>query len=131
MKVHQGVRQLILGVLLALAAPMLEAQAELVMKILVVNPSETEVREFDIRNPLPPEIKPEHVLDSDGLKVEYDSQVGTYIIMGSVTLKPKESVTKRVILEDVWLIGLDQVNRFQRETDEIVRKLADTTYEER
>ena len=54
-----------------------EAQAELVLKILVVNPSETEVKEFAIRNPLPPEVKAEHVLDADGLKVDYDSQGGT------------------------------------------------------
>jgi hypothetical protein len=67
-----------------------------VLKVLVVNPSETEVKEFDIRNPLPPEVKAEHVLDADGLRVDYDSQDGTYVLTGRVTLKPKESIVKDV-----------------------------------
>jgi hypothetical protein len=120
-----GAALLVLGGLVA------EAHAELIMKVLVVNPSETEAKEFEIRNPLPPEVKPEHVLDADGLKVDYDSQAGTYILVGRVTLKPKESVTKRVLLEDVWVIPADRFSSFRRELSDIMQKLTDTSYEER
>ena len=123
-------RIMILGALLALIGPAMSAHAELVMKILIANPSETEVKQFDIKSPLPPEVKPEHVLDADGLKVDYDSQAGTYLLVGSVTLKPKESITKRVILEDVWVIGSERVTALRRETRDILNKLQGTSYEE-
>lgn len=124
-------REVALGILLALIGPATEARAELVMKLLVVNPSETDVKEFDVRSPLPPEVKPEHVLDADGLKVDYDSQAGMYVLIGRVTLKPKESVTKQVVLEDVWIIGAERFSSLRREADDILRKLEGTAYEER
>ena len=121
----------VIGALLALAGPMLEARAELVMKVLVVNPSETEVKEFDIRSPLPPEVKPEHVLDADGLKVDYDSQAGAFVLVGSVTLKPKESITKRVLLEDVWVIEPERFTALRREVHDVLEKLKGTPYDGR
>lgn len=118
------------GLLLALLGPMASAQAELVMKILVVNPSETETKEFDIRNPLPPEVKPEHVLDAEGLKVDYDSQAGTYMLVGTVTLKPKESIVRRVLLEDVWVIAAERLTSVRRETQAVLTKLEGSAYVE-
>jgi len=117
--------------LLALGALAGQASAEMVMKVLVVNPSDTEVREFDIRNPLPPEVKPEHVLDTGGLKVDYDSQAGAYMLIGSVTLKPKEAVTKRILLEDVWVIPSERFTALRRELGDILEKLEGTSYRER
>lgn len=114
--------------LLAAAGP---ASAELVLKLLVVNPSETEVKEFEIKSPLPPEVKPEHVLDADGLKVDYDSQGGNFILVGKVTLKPKESITKRVLLEDVWLIAPERLSAIRREINDVFQKIEDTPYGDR
>src|SRR3989338_11136491 len=107
------------------------AQAEVVLKMMVVNPSETEVKEYDIRSPLPQEVKPENVLDTDGLKVDYDSQAGAFVLVGHLTLKPKESVTKQVVLEDVWVIPADRFSSLRRETEEILRKLRGAAYQER
>ena len=121
----------LLGTVLVWTGWTASAEAELVMKVLIVNPSETEVKEFDIRNPLPPEVKPEHVLDADGLKVDYDSQAGTYVLVGRVTLKPKETVTKRILLEDVWVIAPERFSSLRRELSEIAQKLKATPYEER
>jgi hypothetical protein len=106
------------------------AAAEMVMKILIVNPSQTETKEFDIRNPLPPEVKPSHVINADGLRVEYDSQVGTYLLLGTVTLKPKEAITKRIVLEDVWVIGAERLSALRREVRSILEKLERTPYAE-
>ncbi len=114
---------------LVVAGPAQPASAELVMKILVVNPSETQTKEFDVRNPLPPEVKPEHVLNADGLKVDYDSQASTYVLVGKITLKPKESVTKRIVLEDVWIIAPERFSGLRRELGEIQGKLKGTPYE--
>lgn len=107
------------------------ASAEVMLKMMIVNPSETEVKEYDIRSPLPPEVKPEHVLDSDGLKVDYDSQEGTFILVGHLTLKPKESVTKKIVLQDVWIVPADRFSSLRREVDEIMRKIQGTAYFER
>lgn len=126
-------RPQLLGAAVCLAALLgfsRQASAELVMKLLAVNPSETESKEFNIRSPLPPEVKPEHVLDADGLKVDYDSQAGVYVLVGKVTLKPKESITKRIVLEDVWVIPAEQFSGIRRETEDILRKLDGTPYEE-
>ena len=106
------------------------AQAEIAMKVLIVNPSKTEVREFNIHSPLPPEIKPEHVLDADGLKVEFDSQSGVYFLVGTVTLKPKEAVTRKVVLEDVWAIPTERITSLRREVREITTKLSGSPYED-
>lgn len=119
------------GALVTLTGWVASAQAEMVLKVLVVNPSETEVKEFEIKNPLPPEVKPEHVLDADGLKVDYDSQAGTYFVIGTVTLKPKESITKRILIEDVWVIAPDRLSALRRETKDILAKLEGTPYLER
>ncbi|PIQ83179.1 MAG: hypothetical protein COV75_08945 [Candidatus Omnitrophica bacterium CG11_big_fil_rev_8_21_14_0_20_63_9] len=107
------------------------AWAEMVLKILVVNPSETDVKEFTVRNPLPPEVKPEHVLDADGLKVDYDPQQGMYFVVGAVTLKPKESMTKRIVLQDVWSIPAERFSALRGEMEDILQKLSGTLYEER
>ena len=120
-----------LGALLALTGWVANASAEMVLKVLIVNPSETEVKEFEIKNPLPPEVKPEHVIDADGLKVDYDSQAGTYFVIGSVTLKPKEAITKRIVLEDVWVIPPDRLSALRRETKDILTKLEATPYLDR
>ena len=101
------------------------------MKVLVVNPSETEVKEFTIHSPLPPEVRPEHVLDGDGLQVEYDPQAQAYVLTGTVTLKPKESWSRRVVLEDVWVIPPERFSALHSEKDELMQKLAGTPYEDR
>ena len=126
----QGMRSLRLSVMAAgvCLGWAITAQADMVMKVLIVNPSDTEVKEYDIRNPLPPEVKAEHVLETDGLKVEYDSQAGTYVLVGHVTLKPKESLTKRILIQDVWVVDVERLTAFRRDTGEIVEKLKGGTY---
>lgn len=128
MKTIRDIRAAVLGGLLVLAWPSMNASAEIVMKVLIANPSESEVKEFPIRYPLPPEIKAEHVLDAHGLKVDYDAQEGVYVLVGTVTLKPKESVTKRILLQDVWIISEEQIARLRSETGQILEKLTGSGY---
>jgi len=120
----------LLSGLLLLGSPAGSAWAEIVMKILVVNPSATETKEFTIHSALPPEIKAGDVLDADGLSVEYDSGAGLYILSGTVTLQPKQSLRKEIVLEDVWLIPAKRFAAIREETDTILTKLAKTPYEQ-
>lgn len=115
---------------LALLAWPVAAWAEIAMKILVVNPSETEVKEYDIKSPLPPEVKPEHVLNADGFRIEYDSQASVYMLVGTLTLKPKEVLSRKVVLEDVWIVPMKRLANLRQEVAEIVTQLAGSAYEE-
>jgi len=121
---------LVLIGLLVLGSPAASAWAEIVLKILVVNPSETETKEFTIHSALPPEVKAGDVLDTDGLSVEYDSNTGLYTLSGTVTLDPKQSLSKQIVLEDVWLIPAEPFDAIRQETGTIMAKLAKTPYEQ-
>ena len=123
------VQRFLVSGLLLVGSPMGVVWAEIVMKILVVNPSETETKEFTIHGTLPPEVKAEDVLDTDGLQVEYDSQAGTYILTGTVTLKPKQSLTKHVVLDDVWMIPDERFTAVRQELEAILGKLQGSAYE--
>jgi len=120
----------ILGSLLLMGQAAVAGES-VVFKILAVNPSETESKEVTMKGVLPPEVKSENVLDADGLSVEYDQQLGAYFLNGTVTLKPKGSLVKNVLIEDVWVIPDAQFDRLEREVDEILTKLAGTSFAER
>lgn len=108
-----------------------QAAESVVFKILAVNPSESEPKEVTIKGPLPPEVKPENVLDADGLQVDYDSQSGTYLITGKVTLSPKGSMVKNVIIQDVWVIPVNRFDTLDQEVEDILKKLQGTSFLDR
>ena len=125
-----------IGLLSILGSLLLMGQAAIagesvVFKILAVNPSETESKQVTIHGVLPPEVKAENVLDADGLSVEYDQQMGASVLNGTVTLKPKGSIIKKILIEDVWVIPDAQFDRLEREVDDILTKLAGTSFAER
>ena len=130
MRYRRSFQQLALIGLLVLGSPAGSVWAEIVLKILLVNPSETETKEFTIHSALPPEVKAGDVLDADGLSVEYDSQAGLYLLSGTVSLQPKQSLSKQIVLEDVWMIPEARFAAVREETGTILEKLAKTPYEE-
>ncbi len=107
------------------------AEDSVVFKLLAVNPSETDAKEVTLRGVLPPEVKPENVLDTDGLEVVYDAQLGAHVVTGRVTLKPKESIVRNVLIENVWIVAEEQFDRLAREVDDILRKLVGTPFLDR
>lgn len=123
---------LLFSAVLVLIGPAVDVHADdIIMKILVVNPSDTETKNVDIRSPLPPEVKPEHVVDADGLEVDYDPQAGACYIRGTVSLKPKESLTKVIRIQDVWVIPSERFTSLRQETTELMEKLRGSEFEER
>ena len=103
-------------------------ERSLVFKLLAVNPSETESKEVALRGVLPPEIKADDVVEADGLDVTYDAQLGAVVVNGAATLKPKASLIRNVVIRDVWVIPADRFDRLSHEVDEILAKLAGTTF---
>lgn len=122
------IRWLVLAGMLALplTLPAWAEEAPIVFKLLAVNPSDTESKLVSLRGVLPPEVKAEDVLDADGLEVVYDAQAGAVTVILATTLKPKESLARNVLLRDVWIIPQEQFDRFNKEVEEILAKLAGT-----
>lgn len=122
---------LVSGVFLFAGALSAHAADSVVFKILAVNPSEHESKDVTIQGALPPEVKPENVLDANGLSVEYSSQAGAYLVTGQITLPPKGSIVKNIIIEDVWVIPAAQFDKLDQEVEDILKKLAGTSFLER
>lgn len=94
---------------LAGAAGLALAAENVNMKLVFKNPSETNERSDLIKYYLPPEIKKSDIIDSAGLKIEYDSGRGLLYVYKDQPLKPKESVEFKMIVRDVWQISDDEL----------------------
>ena len=130
--IHDAVRRLLSLLALCLVwGGAVQAEESVIFKILAVNPSDTETKQVTIRGVLPPEVKAESVLDPDGLEVEYDSQAGAYVVTGTVSLEPKRSVIKNILIADVWVVPEESFARLEDEVGEIMKKLAGTSFAER
>jgi len=103
--------------------------AELRVNILAVNGTDTR-KEKEIKHYLPPELTAEDILDTDGLKLDYDVVVGTYYVHGNVTLDPKETKSIKVRVNDIWTIGEEDVSQIREQIQQSVQRLENTEYAE-
>jgi uncharacterized membrane protein YuzA (DUF378 family) len=108
----------------------LSAEGSVVLKVKATNPSEFEEQEVVVKSYLPRGIKPENVIDRRELELAYDVKQGQYYVYKEVKLKPKESVTYAIEIEDIWLIDTEKLNALKIHTDDLVRKLKKTEYED-
>jgi len=93
---------IILSVLVILFPTVSNAQIKI--KFIVLNPSQTERQVIPVKYYLPPDIKPVDVVDTGGLTVDYDVEEGLYYVNGQVELGPKETKTFIIDVRDVWKI---------------------------
>ena len=103
--------------------------ADVVVNILVVNGTDTQ-QEKDVYQDLPKELKAEDILDSAGLKVDFDVTKGQYAVSGKVTLAPKSSKTFRVKVKDVWQIRPEEVATIQKQIETNFDLVKGTKYED-
>ena len=71
------------------------AQAGITLRLKAVNPSDSE-KTVTIKSYLPLEVKPEDVIYKDDLEVIYDTQQGSYYVLGDYEIKPIEEETSLV-----------------------------------
>ncbi|MDD4957059.1 MAG: hypothetical protein PHH49_07830 [Candidatus Omnitrophica bacterium] len=81
------------------------AYPDVAAKIVVANPSDTETKDVPVEYHLPPEVKKEDILDTGGLKVDYDVTKSTYYVHGTVKMDPKQVQTLKIVIRDVWNIS--------------------------
>ncbi|MCD4779211.1 MAG: hypothetical protein K8S27_01490 [Candidatus Omnitrophica bacterium] len=103
--------------------------AQVTVNILAVNGTERP-RLKKIKYPLPRELKLDDILDTAGLKIEYDVNAGQYTVIGEVDLAPKESKTFKVRIRDVWNIEEEHINQIKDQAEDSVKPFEDTEYYE-
>lgn len=112
----------------AFAANWLE-EGSIVVKTLITNPSNLISQEVPLKYYLPKEIKEEHIIDVDtGAEVKYDPEKDQFYINGTFTLKPGETRTIKVRLEDVWQISESEIDSLLKQTEELTGVLEKTAY---
>jgi hypothetical protein len=98
-----------------------------ILKILVVNPSQTEAQTIPVKVYLPKEASPKDIIDHGDLKLDYDQEAGMYYVHAEVTLEPGQSVTKMVKIEDVWVFTEEQLSSFVNQAKELANQLKETS----
>ena len=109
----------------------LDASANLVVKVVAVNPSKTQAQKVSVKTFLPKEIKPEDVLDRGDLEITYDTQQGSYYVSGEYDLEIGQTIERSVELRDIWLITAADMETIRTESDKIVGLLKNTDLAER
>lgn len=84
---------------------------------------------IEFKSFLPEEVRPEHVLDLDGLQIDFDPTAGTYYVHGSITLGPQSSVVKKVRVQDVWIIDEKNLDTLKVQAKELADILQKSSYE--
>ena len=92
------------------------SRADVIINVLAVNPKD-EALEKKIEFSLPGELKPEDVLDTAGLQLDYNVKDAGYFLYGDVKLASKETKTFRVRVRDVWRITGEQIIGMREEID--------------
>jgi hypothetical protein len=95
---------------------------------LISNPTGVE-QTMDFKSFLPEEVKPEQVLDLDGLQIDFDPTANMYYVHGTIVLGPKDSIVKRVRVDDVWRYDQADLDKQKDQAREMAALLAGTQYE--
>lgn len=107
------------------------AQANIVLKLIAVNPSKVQEQKVSLKAYLPKEAKPENILSKDDLNVAYDTQQGSYFVYGEYDLKPGELLEKSVELMDIWTIPSSQIESLRLEVVKLEELLKNSEYADR
>lgn len=112
----------------AFAANWLE-EGSLVIKTLITNPSNLISQEVPLKYYLPKEVKKEHIIETDaGIEISYDTEKDQLYVSGNFTLKPGETRTINVRLEDLWIISRAEIDSLQKQTEDLVKPLEKSAY---
>ncbi|MBI5071788.1 SH3 domain-containing protein [Candidatus Falkowbacteria bacterium] len=95
---------------------------------LITNPANTE-QTIKFKSFLPEEVRPEHILDSNGLKVDFDAGASVYFVSGDIALGPKQTVTRKVELKDIWVFPEEEIISLGRQSTDLAAALRDTQYD--
>ena len=98
--------------------------ADVIINVLAVNAKNVTI-EKDVEFSLPGEVKPEDVLDSAGLTLDYNVKESGYYLHGLVSLKGKETKTFRVRVRDIWRVRDEDVLKIKGEVEEGFKEMGE------
>ncbi len=101
--------------------------ADVFVNILAVNGTD-EAKEKDVKQYLPKELTAEDILESPGLKVDYDVNEGAYFVYGKIALGPKESKKIQIRVRDIWLVAKDEIEDIREQVDIGLNRIKETEY---
>ena len=105
-----------------------EAQANIILKSLVVNPSRVKTQTAMMKTYLPKEVKPEDVVEMGDLKIDFDVNKSLYFVYKEFELKPGESVIRQIEIKDIWVVPKEQLDNLNAQANNYAQKLKKTTY---
>ena len=97
--------------------------ADLTINLIAVNPSETEVRDIEVKYFIPEELHPEDIVDMGPLKLDYDIEKDAYFVHNVIKFEPKESKTFKIKVKDVWAISSNEIDILKKQLDENLKLL--------
>jgi hypothetical protein len=98
------------------------------LKAEIRNPSNSITQKVEFEEKLPREVKPEHIINSDGLEVNYDSSEETYYLYGEFELAPQEMITKSVEIKNVWAISESEIENLKNNASQAINFLKGSPY---
>ncbi len=110
--------------------PFLYADETVRIKILAINPSQTDSLSTVIRHSLPHEIAPEDVVDLAGMQIEYNKEHRCYDLVKDIELAPKEVRTLVVRVKNIWFVSPERIDQIRSQLNTQIEALKDTQYYE-
>jgi hypothetical protein len=95
------------------------------LNFLITNPEPT-TQTLAFKAFLPAEVKPEDIIQDDGLTVDYDPNAQAYFVSANLTVAGGQSVTKTVEVKDIWLFDPNQIATLQSQAQSYNTLLAKT-----
>ena len=99
-----------------------------ILKMLIVNPSNAQTQTIPFKYYLPHEAGPQHIIDQGDLEVDYDQDRKLWYVHRDIELEPGESVVKTVRLKDIWVISEEELESLRKQTLELIQPLENTDY---
>lgn len=109
------IKVIILGIIF-LTGMMPLVFADVYINVMAVNGS-PDKKDTSVKYNLPGDLKAEDILDTNGLKLDYNVADANYVVSGSVSLEPKESKTFRIRVKDIWHITPEQTTQIKSDIE--------------
>jgi hypothetical protein len=110
---------LCVSILCILDCELRQAEASVVLKVAVVNPSPDMEKEVELNVPLPEEVGPDDILSLGDLELDFDNQKNVYYVHKKFTLSPKGSIVREVEINDIWQVDKQELESIRAEAEKL------------
>ena len=102
-------------------------EGSIIFRSVAINPSSSISQKVTIKFFLPTEVKKEQIINHDPeLTIAYDPVENALFASGEVTLRPQQTRTFLVEVEDIWSFKQEEIDGLKTQTNELVDSLKNT-----